>query len=52
MNQYHTYRAIDRLKRRALKHWMALSKFGQTHEEENARLEYVALVDLSNAWTR
>lgn len=52
MRDYHAFRAIDRLKLRALRRWMALSTFGQNYEEENARLNYVAVVDLSNAWTR
>jgi hypothetical protein len=52
MERQHTFRAIDKLKCRAFRDWCGLLAFGESREEEGARLRYNALVDLSNAWTR
>ena len=52
MHKQHTYAAMDRLKRWTFRDWCGLLRFGESVEEEAARLRYNALVDLSNAWLR
>jgi len=52
MEKQRAYLAIDRLTRLAFRRWCSLLRFGESHEEEAARLRYCELVTLSNDWIR